>query len=277
MLKHFLRLSVDFIDRLGFRKALSKIGNLIIYALGREQSYSVDNDGHWVNSYQGISIFSTNLIFNYFPDKYKEVLDLWCHDYRPQSGDTVIDIGAGVGDEAVVFSQLVGERGVVISIEAHPQTFDCLEKTIRHSGFRNVVALNCAVGDRPGVTMIGNDTTGHISNSLLTSSHGGVPVNVRTLDEILDEHAKGDIALLKMNIEGFEFHALNGLEKWVSRIRNFSISCHDFIADRGEGDEFRTRDDVTRWLAERGFVPSRRHDDPRPWVRDYIYARNPGS
>ena len=42
---------------------------------------------------------------------------------HPQPGDIVLDVGAGTGTEALPLSQLVGDKGKVVSIEAHPATF----------------------------------------------------------------------------------------------------------------------------------------------------------
>jgi hypothetical protein len=43
--------------------------------------------------------------------------------YRPRAGDTILDIGAGLGEETLTFSRAVGDQGQVICVEAHPRTF----------------------------------------------------------------------------------------------------------------------------------------------------------
>ena len=54
---------------------------------------------------------------------------LW--GYQPRKGDVIMDVGAGVGEEALMFSREVGEHGRVICVEAHPRTYRCLEKLVR--------------------------------------------------------------------------------------------------------------------------------------------------
>jgi hypothetical protein len=49
------------------------------------------------------------------------------------------------------------------------------------------------------------------------------------------------------------------------------ISCHDFRANWGEEDSFRSRDDVTSWLLQAGFSISTRSDS-RSWIRDCVYG-----
>jgi FkbM family methyltransferase len=85
------------------------------------------------------------------------VSDFWCHGYRPQLGDTVIDIGAGIGDDALAFSRLVGESGRIIAIEAHPRTYRSLVKTIQANRLTNVIAANAAVSDLEGFIYISNE------------------------------------------------------------------------------------------------------------------------
>ena len=50
-------------------------------------------------------------------------LDYWMHVYCPRPGDTVLDIGAGIGIDAMALSGLVGDTGRIYSLEAHPWTF----------------------------------------------------------------------------------------------------------------------------------------------------------
>lgn len=78
-----------------------------------------------------------------------------------------------------------------------------------------------------------------------------------------------------MNIEGAERLAIRGMEEHLSKVRNFAISCHDFVADRGGSDELRTRADVIGWCQQMGLQVFQRRDDRRPWVRDYVYAKWP--
>src|SRR5271154_2216517 len=54
-------------------------------------------------------------------DELAKINFLW--GYTPGVGDVVIDVGAGVGEEALTFSRAVGKHGRVICIEAHPRTY----------------------------------------------------------------------------------------------------------------------------------------------------------
>ena len=67
--------------------------------------------------------------------------------FMPKNGEIVIDAGVAIGK----FSLLAAKNGAyVISIEPHPITFNALMKNIELNGFKNIRALNVAVGKDKG-------------------------------------------------------------------------------------------------------------------------------
>ena len=256
----------------GFKRPVAAAASLYLGRLkGRDQRFAIDDHGHWVNRQPGATIVSMIPHTATYAEYRKWVLDNWAFDYEPQLGDTVIDVGAGVGEETVVFSQLVGLNGRVIAIEAHPETFSCLVETIEQSGLTNVVPVCAALTDRDGVAFIGS-LDNYLANSIVGGSGAEVPA--RSLDSLADGLGLDRIALVKMNIEGAERLAVQGMERIASRIAHVAISCHDFIADRDGGDEFRTKDDVRKVLDKFGFRITTRAEHPDAWVRDYLYGRS---
>src|SRR5947207_7293032 len=71
----------------------------------------------------------------------------WYLFYKPNAGDVIVDIGAGMGEDAILFSRSVGERGLIYSFEAHPVTAHCLKKTIEHSRLKDVTPVHGAILD----------------------------------------------------------------------------------------------------------------------------------
>jgi FkbM family methyltransferase len=256
--------------RLGLRPLVARAASLAY----RGSDFAVDGEDRWINRQREATFVSPTFHTTGFSAVEAWVLDNWTWGYRPRPGDTVIDVGAGVGEEAVIFSKLVGESGRVISIEAHPRTFSCLEQTIARSGLHNVTALCCAVADEDGELFI-SDVQSHLSNSIVGQSNG-TRVRARSLDSIAAELGLGDIALIKMNIEGAERLAVDGMTSIAPQVRNAVISCHDFVADFfGGGPELRTKEHVRRALEAQGFALATRADPPNSWVRDYLYAHRP--
>lgn len=230
----------------------------------------VDGDGDWHNCRREIALVSPELNVASWNEVRSAALDYWCHSYEPRLGDTVVDIGAGIGDDAVAFSRLVGSTGRVIAIEAHPKTYRCLLKTIKANRIDNVIPVNAAVSEHEGHIAI-SDGEHYLSNSL-HDGRGAVNVRACTLNAILTETGSSHVDLIKMNIEGAETAALKGMKGILDAIPHVVVSCHDFKADRGESLEFRTNDAVRRIMTESGFNLQSRETDPRAEVRFYIYG-----
>lgn len=237
---------------------------------GDPRRFWVDRDGHWLNIQPEATFVSPDIYTRFYAQVEASVIDYWCAYERPQLGDTIIDVGAGIGDDVVVFSKLVGPTGRVIAIEAHPNTFACLQGTIERSGLTNVVAVQCAIADRDG-TLTMSDDSEHLANSVLKVK-GGIEVPAKTLDTLLIELGINEVGLLKMNIEGAERPAMAGMTQSAPRIRNVAISCHDFVADAGGGDDFRTREFVRPALEAMGYVVRQRSEPAHPWLRDTLYG-----
>jgi hypothetical protein len=90
-------------------------------------------------------------------------------------------------------------------------------------------------------------------------------------DDLAAEEGIDRIDFLKMNIEGAERWALPGCEKALRRARFVCIAAHDFRAERGEGDEFRTLEFVKEFVSAAGFEIVMR-DDPRYYVPYHVHG-----
>lgn len=258
-------------SRIGLGPLVAKAASIAY----RDSQFAIE-DGRWLNRQAEATFVSPTVHTTRFAAARQWVLDHWTWGYCPEPGDTVIDVGAGIGEETVVFSHLVGDAGRVISIEAHPRTFACLRKTIEYSGLKNVTPLSCALAEKDGELSI-SDADFHLGNSVIGQA-GTTPVTARSLDSLAAELGLGDIALVKMNIEGAEKLAVDGMAETASRIRNLVISCHDFLVDHyGAGPDMRTKAHVRSVLQDQGFSISTRPEALEPWVRDYLYAGRQGA
>jgi FkbM family methyltransferase len=254
------------LDRLGQRRLVSHLASLA-YRPGR---FEVDAKRRWINVQREATIVSPLLHVTKYADLEAWVRDNWLWDFTPQAGDTVIDVGAGIGEETIVFSRLVAPSGRVISIEAHPDIFECLEATVRRSGVTNVETIQCAIADEDGEISISSADC-HVASSVMAG--GELTVPSRTLDSLAAERHIDRVQFLKMNIEGAEKLAILGMTELMPRIDAMCISCHDFIADLGGSEEFRSKNVVRPFLESANFDIRTRPESPHSWVRDYLYAR----
>lgn len=257
-LSALLGFSLERMHGLGLRRTAAGAANLLY----RNRTFRIDADGHWVNRQADCTFVSPTPFaqtYSYVRDK---ITDEWLFDYQPGPADVVVDAGAGFGEEALVFSDMAA---TVYAIEAHPDTFRCLEQTIVHSGRTNVVPLHLALARTDGEVTISSGEN-HLGNSIVSGADG-VKVPARSLESLCREHGLSRIDFLRMNIEGSERLAIQGFG--AVDIRHLAISCHDFIPR----PEMQTREEVERFLRAQGYQIRRRSDHPRPWTRQTLYAR----
>ena len=231
-------------------------------------------DGAWIHRYRGARIPHASLGRASPPAVFTaEARELFLYAYTPRAGDTVFDIGAGIGAETLLFSRLVGPSGRVVSLEAHPRTYERLARLCRVNGLANVIPLQAAASAADGTAAI-SDLRHYLHNTVVDSGSGGIEVQARRIDTVARELGITRIDLLKMNIEGAERLAIEGLGAIIASTRHVCIGCHDFLADAGGPEAMRTKALVRDFLVEHGFRVTSRDDAPDPWTRDYLYGVN---
>lgn len=212
-----------------------------------------------------------------YPEKYiRDANDYWFHVYKPNAGDLIVDIGAGRGEDVFAFSQAVGPKGRVWAIEPHPVSFLALRKFCELNHLDNVTALNYACVEHPGALQI--ETLPVWESNYVRggpASPASHPVEGRQFDDLAREHGIGRIDFLKMNIEGAERMALPGCRESLTRTQYACVAAHDFRADRGEGEQFRTLAFVKNYLLEAGFEVVTRDGDPRYYVPYHVHGSRP--
>jgi len=193
--------------------------------------------------------------------------------YKPRAGDCIVDIGAGVGEETLTFSRAVGPMGKVICIEAHPRTYRCLQKLISYNRLSNVIALHVAATEPSCSTATIEDSAEYLGNRLHTAR--GLSVPATTIDAIRTNLGLGRIDFLKMNIEGAERFAIQGMRETVRQTSVLCISCHDFLAQSTGDEDLRTKALVQRFLEQNAFnVLPRSESLLPPYLRDQVWAYN---
>ena len=272
MLTRYWQALVNRLDRPGRRLLLTVPGSLWVTFKYRSPCLVYWRDDAWIHHYHGAKIPHKSLGRAAPPDVFTaEARDLLIYGYTPRPGDAVVAVGAGIGRETLLFSRLVGDRGRVVALEAHPWTYLRLASLCRVNRLENVTPLQVAASDRDGMATISDDEH-YLQNTMLTAD--GIEVPGRRLDSLATELGITQIDLLTMNIEGAERLAIRGLGQIIGSIRNVCISCHDFLADEVGSEQLRTKALVRDFLIEYGFAVGGRDDAAEPWTRDYLYGVN---
>jgi len=233
------------------RSVMAVFANRINSLCGDTRRFSTMPGGLWVNRQPDATFVSRDMHTGWTEQVRATALETWCPFYTPTEGDVVIDVGAGIGEETIIFSNMVGPTGRIIAIEAHPATFACLNASIDHLKFDNALPLQLAIADQRGTVFISDDDA-HLGNSIIHAQRG-ISVESKSIDDVARELKLERIDLLKMNIEGAERLAVQGMSEIAPKVRHVAISCHDFIADAGGDDSFRTLSFVRDQLQLLGF------------------------
>ena len=164
------------------------------------------------------------------------LLDMYRADLL-KTGDTVIDLGAGIGDFTVLASRKIGPDGKVIALEPNGEDFKLLQINAERNGCKNVIALNLGVADRPGVKEISFWGRKYFFTSDI-------------LENVLARLNVSSIDFIKMDIEGFETAVIRKSIETIKQAGIISVELHG------------TEEEVDRILRPSGFVFT-----PVPWWR----------
>jgi FkbM family methyltransferase len=141
---------------------------------------------------------------------------------RLRPGSVVVDAGANIGIYSQFFSKCVGPGGAVHSFEPSPENFSRLSKALSH--FSNVYLNQMAVSDKTGESLL------YVSDELNVDHRAYAPTD-GTRDTIViravaldDYFATGErVDLIKMDIQGYELHALRGAERVIRENRGITL------------------------------------------------------
>jgi FkbM family methyltransferase len=143
-------------------------------------------------------------------------------------GDVVVDAGANIGLFSLLASYRTGKEGVVLAIEPNPQNFQRLVSLVERNHLDNVRVFPYALG-APGQSEAWMAGDG-IRSRVVGTSTGQYAVRSVTLDDLVREQRVRP-TLLKMDIEGSECGAFEGLKENLRHLRAVSIEIHDRIAE----------------------------------------------
>jgi FkbM family methyltransferase len=149
----------------------------------------------------------------------------WLHDALAP-GATMVDVGANIGYFTVLAAQRVGPEGRVVAVEASPGVCDILRRNVAMNGHRSTVTVwNRAAwsraerlelhqrvhyGANSSLATAGADQLEELADTEVTVEVEAVP-----LDDLLEGLARIDV--LKLDVEGAEVHALQGLSRTINR------------------------------------------------------------
>ncbi|MCB2209733.1 FkbM family methyltransferase [bacterium] len=181
-----------------------------------------------------------------------------------ENGWTVVDIGAGVGDFAIL-AGVAGANVRVYANEPFPESYQLLVRNLTLNAISNITAFQRAIWREAGTLAL--DLTGGEPLQIASREKGDgidgtdetVEVEALTLGDLLEEQDLARIDLLKLDCEGAEYPILMSSPRDVlARVDRIVMEYHDL-------DEERNHFRLTAFLEAAGFRVNWRknivHDD----------------
>jgi FkbM family methyltransferase len=134
-------------------------------------------------------------------------------------GMRCLDIGAQTGFYTCLMASLVGETGSVFAFEPVPSSFSMVEKNIKENRFeKRVKAYQLAASNKSttinAIKVSGMYVVGQVDNA--------ESVSIKSVR--VDEVVEGPIDIIKIDVEGHELAALEGMWGLITRYKPVIIS-----------------------------------------------------
>lgn len=138
---------------------------------------------------------------------------------------TVIDVGGGVGDSALLFTTLGAKK--VIMIEPEPAFFESAKQNIElNKELQNIEIHNLVLSSTIGIYMIDHKQRGDLGE-INESKENGIPIPKITIDKFLSNYHEQNF-VLKMDCESCEYDVLLPIpEDTLRKFEQIFIEFHN--------------------------------------------------
>lgn len=131
-------------------------------------------------------------------------------------GDIVVDVGANLGTTVLPLAKAVGATGQVIAFEPQPLMAQCLQTTLTLNECFHARVVTAALANQSGWAKIpAPDVSKGGNYGAMALGPNGLQVPVIRLDELELQAC----ALLKVDVEGFEWPVIQGAQQQLLRHR----------------------------------------------------------
>lgn len=168
-------------------------------------------------------------------------------------GGTFIDVGANRGIHTLYASKILGDKGRVYAFEPHPVTFEVLKAHLIINGIKNCTPFNIGVSKEEGtlnLNMFADEHSGTCSFVNSGEVFESVSVPIQNLDRMLEVKSLRGPLLIKIDVEGYEHHVLEGMESLLER-SDINIVCE--ITDQWLRQAGASAASLFEFLMSRGF------------------------
>lgn len=204
------------------------------------------------------------------------------------TGETALDIGANIGQNASAMALAAGTSGRVIGFEPHPVLWDIFTNNVetwRDYDLAAIETVQLGLSDHSGTATLyePDEFVGNMGCASLerpSESISEIEISLITLDEFLPQDS--NIGLAKLDVEGHEASVLAGASRLLAKSRFRDVIFEDFhtqpslVTTMLEADGFTVFSLFSPWLKP-GLLPVREFLR-RPggfFTHNFLATRNP--
>ena len=166
-----------------------------------------------------VSIGKSSIFYN-DPHDIGAILEVFVMDVygirNLRKGETILDLGAGIGEFAISCSKIVGNSGLIISVEPNPQDFKALGRNISLNQCENVKLFNNAFSSSTEIINLNFKGNSFVSRT----------ISSKDIQRCLKENGRDRIDAIKIDIEGAEIDAISELKTFLADVRIIMIELH---------------------------------------------------
>jgi len=133
----------------------------------------------------------------------------------------ILDVGTNVGETLLNFARLTGTNGMVYGFEPVNENYEKCRRNISLNAFMNISVSQKALSDKTETLYFAPSVNNNSGGIFMNKENGSNEhsASAITLDDFISEKKINRVDLIKIDVEGFEYHVLKGAIQTVSRFR----------------------------------------------------------
>ena len=180
----------------------------------------------------GFKVYFGNI--KHLKQLYKEIFIKKHYQCDFESRPVIIDGGANIG-LAVLYFKHIRPQARIIAFEPNPESFSLLKKNVEQNHLSDVNIINAALGaeekiipfylasDMPSADVGASSSKTHVEHH---HAHKGKILETEVSCKTLSPYLKEKVALLKLDIEGFESQVISELGPLLANADNVIMEYH---------------------------------------------------
>jgi FkbM family methyltransferase len=169
-------------------------------------------------------------------------------------GGVAWDVGGNAGFYAALLSKIAGEKGHVYAFEPVSSTYDTMCSNLNEANSENISAMNLGLSDCDGDLPISFDPASDTTSSLENTNNANcINVRVATGNTLVSSGICNSPNIIKMDIEGHELKALNGMKNVLANPECRALLCEVHFSILAAGGENHARSKAKKLLHDAGF------------------------